>query len=104
MYELPHELSNDLENEKILVKSRNWVHNNLVPNLPCRNKKLAIALRNWIKLAIKLSMKDGIHLLNLFVSLKVFCKEFVGLNTDLKTHKKVVYDNVTNHVTIKSLW
>ena len=26
MYELPHELSNDLKNEEVLVKSRNWVH------------------------------------------------------------------------------
>ena len=28
----------------------------------------------------------------------------VGPAADLKTHRKVVYDNVTNHVTIKNLW
>ena len=78
MYELPHELPNKLENEKVLV----------------------------IKLAIKLSMKDGIHLPNPRITPKASQstpRRTVGPTTDLKTHKKVVYDNVTNHVTTKSL-
>ena len=61
MFEVPHELSNDLENEEILVKSR-------------------------------------IHFSNSF-----FVKDFVndaGLTTDSKTHKKVVYENITNHTTL----
>ena len=56
MFEVPHELSNDLENEEILVKSR-------------------------------------IHFSNSF-----FAND-VGLTTDPKTHKKVVFDNITNHTT-----
>ena len=78
MYELPHELPNKLENEKILV----------------------------IKLAIKLSMKDGMHPPNSRITLKASQStlwRIVGPTTDLKTHKKVVYDNVTNHATTKSL-
>ena len=77
MYDLPHELPNKLENEKILV----------------------------IKLAIKLSMKDGIHPPNSRITPKASQStlwRIVGPTTDLKTHKKVVYDNVTNHVAIKS--
>ena len=61
MFEVPHELSNDQENEEILVKSR-------------------IAFWN-----------------------SFFVKDFVNdLRTkhDLKTHKKFVYDNVTNYTTI----
>ena len=58
MFEVPHELSNDLENEEILVKSR-------------------------------------IHFWNSF-----FVRN-LGPTTDLKTHKKVVYDNVTNHTIFK---
>ena len=61
MFEVPHELLNDLENEEILVKSRN-------------------------------------HFSNSF-----FVKDFVndvGLTTDPKTHKKVVYKNITNHTTL----
>ena len=34
MYEVPHELPNDQENEDILVKSRNWVNTCLAPSLP----------------------------------------------------------------------
>ena len=33
-----------------------------IVNFSCRNKNLGIALKNWIKLAVKLSMKDGIYI------------------------------------------
>ena len=45
-----------------------------VPNLPCSNKHLAIVLKNWIKWAIKLSMKNRIHFSNSFINLEVFCE------------------------------
>ena len=66
MYELPQNdlLSSDLEIEKILVKSKNWV-----PNFPSRNKNLAIELENWIKLATKFPWKtDDISQVHLLVS------------------------------------
>ena len=61
MFEVPHELSNDLENEKNLVKS-------------------------------------GIHFWKSFLWKVLWT--IVGPTTDLKAHKKVVYDNVTNHKTL----
>ena len=39
MYQLPYELSNDLENEKSLVKSRNWVHTEFSVQSPFKKKK-----------------------------------------------------------------
>ena len=72
MYEVPHELSDDLENEEIPVNLRTECTQSLVPNLSCINRNLDIALINWMKSAIKLSMKDRIHFSNSFVSLKVF--------------------------------
>ena len=71
MYELPQNdlLSSDLENEKVLVKSQNWV-----PNFPSRKKNLPMELENCIKLAIEISMKDGRHFSKSFISLKVFCE------------------------------
>ena len=61
MFEVPHELSDDLENEEILVKSR-------------------------------------IHFSNSFLWKILWA--IVGSTTDLMTHKKIVYDNVTNHMTL----
>ena len=75
MYEVLYEFSNDLENEEILVKSQIESTHSLVPNLPCRNKNLAIAIKNWIKSAIKLSMKDRIHFPN---SSQSICPKFIA--------------------------
>ena len=60
-----------------------------MPNLPCRNKNLAIAIKDSVKSAIKLSMKDRIHFPN---SSQSILRKIVGTTTDLKTHKKVVYN------------
>ena len=46
----------------------------------------------------KILVKSQIHFWNSF-----FVKDFVNdcrTTTDLKTHKKVIYDNVTNHTTL----
>ena len=83
MYEVLYELSNDLENEEIECT------HSLVPNLPCRNINLARAIKNGIKSAIKLSVKDRIHFPN--SSQSIFWK-IVGPATDVKTHKNVVYN------------
>ena len=50
-----------------------------------------------------LSMKEEIFLEFIYQSQSIFWT-IVGLTVDLKTHRKVVYDNVTNHVITKSLW
>ena len=70
-------------------------------NLTFGNKNLTIMLENLIKSVTKLFMKDRVHFSNSFISLKVCCEG--GPTTDLKTHKEVVRDNVTNHATTKGL-
>ena len=69
-----------------------------MPNLPCRNKDLAIALKNWIKSSIKLSMKDRIHFPNLFISLKVVCERLLDPPLISKLTKKLF---ITYHMTLK---
>ena len=94
MHEVPHELSNDLETEKILAKSQNRTYS-LVPNLPCKNKNLAITLKYWTKSAIKLSMKHRLHFSNSFISI---LWNILVPTTDLKTHKKL---RIINNITLK---
>ena len=69
-----------------------------MPNLPCRNKDLAIALKTWIKSSIKLSMKDRIHFPNLFISLKVICERLLDPPLISKLTKKLF---ITYHMTLK---
>ena len=94
MYELPQELSN---NKKwgSFTKITKLIAHSVLPNLPCRNKNLALALENWINSAVKLSMIDKIHFSNLFISLKVFCEGLSDPPLISKLTKKVFHDNVT---------
>ena len=57
VYELPHELSNNLRlgilgNKEILGRSQIWVERN--PSLPPRNQTLAMAVKKHAKVGIKL--------------------------------------------------
>ena len=64
---------------RVIKRLRKWENFSKITKLsahiiPCRNKNLASALENWIKLVVKLSMKDRTHFSNSFTSLKVFCE------------------------------
>ena len=64
MYELHHELPNDV-NLRFLINKKNFretsklsVECSLVPSLPVINKNLATAPENWTKSTIKVCIKD----------------------------------------------
>ena len=59
------------------------------PISPWRNKNLAVALKNWIKPAIKFSSESRISLEFLYWSKSILWR-ILGLATDLKTHKKLI--------------
>ena len=73
----------------------------LVLSLPCRNKNSAIVLENWIKSAIKHSMKV-LHFSNSFISLKPSCKGYWDSPLIWKLTKKVFVKTVGRIIVSKN--
>ena len=90
----------DLGNEEILANSQNWVHTQSFAQSHLAegnsNRKL-----NKITYYI---FHEGPAFPKFVYSSQNIVWRIVGPATDLKIQNKVVYDNVTTHVTIKSLW